>query len=239
VIEYDGPTLADLLDFEHRIAEPLNERLDAVSESWPLPGKRLRTSAVGQVTDRVRGVFRTPLYKVLAAGWRMHPGCRAFCDPQRYPPGEAHVMELAEHTLGWECEPAVELVVDGLSAAGARPLAELNFEVEIETAVRAGVLTIQDARFMSMDAGTLILSTTLRVQGFTIARYEMPVDLPGTLRFGADGEPICPGRTDELEEPAAAVQARIPVPAIVDPASVEPAAVNPAAADRPVEQPAS
>lgn len=226
MIEYDGPTLADLLDFEGRVAEPLHERLDTLAESWPLPGKRLRASAVGQVVDRVRGVLGVPLYRVLAAGWRMHPECRAFCDPERYPPGEAHVMELAEHTLGWECEPAVELVVDGLSAAGAGTLAELDFEVEIEAAVRAGVLTIQDARFISMDAGTLILSATLRLHGFTVARYEVPVDLPGTLRFGPDGEPICPGRADEptLEAPD-----RIPVPAIVDPVAVQPAADQPAA----------
>ena len=231
MIEYDRPTLAEVLDFQRRIAEPLAERLDTLAESWPLPGKRLRQSAIQRVVERVQGVLATPLYKVLAAGWRMHPGCRAFCDPEQYPHGEAHVMELAEHTLGWECEPAVELVVDGLSAAGAGRLAQLDFEVEIETAVRAGVLTIQDARFMSMDAGALVFSVTLRLQGFTIARYEVPLDLPGTLYFGEDGEPICPGRTHEpkaAEEPTAAVQARIPVPAIVDPETVQPAADRPA-----------
>ncbi|HEU0298483.1 MAG TPA: hypothetical protein VFR37_03495 [Longimicrobium sp.] len=222
MIDHDGPSLADLLDFERRIAEPLNARLETLSESWPLPGKRLRASAVGKVVDRVRGVFAVPLYKVLAAGWRMHPGCRAFCDRHRYPPGEAHVMELAEHTLGWECEPAVELVMEGLAAAGAGKLAELNFEVEIETAIRTGVLTIQDARFVTMDAGALALNATLRLHGFTIARYEVPVDLPGTVRFGADGEPICP-----VDEPAAADErtleapGRIAVPAIMDPGAAD------------------
>ena len=113
---HEGPTLADLLDFEHRVAEPLRARLAALSEEWGLPGTRLRASAVGKVVDRVRSVFATPVYKVLAAGWRMHPGCRAFCDAQRYPPGEAHVMEAQAEEEALEREENRD--DDGL--AGAR-----------------------------------------------------------------------------------------------------------------------
>lgn len=222
--DHDEPTLAGLLDFENRIAEPLHAHLEAMSREWRIPGRWLRESAVRKVVDRVRAVFATPLYKVLAAGWRMHPGCRALCDPARYPPGESQVMELAEHKVTWACEPAVELVVDALAAAGAGKLAELEFEVELEATVRAGVLTIQDARFRTMDAAALALNVALRLAGVTIARYEVPVPLPGTLRFGAEGEPICPAAEDEVAAapPASAAPDRIPVPAIARPAESSP-----------------
>lgn len=212
-------SLAEVLGFEERVAEPLRERLRQMAEEWRLPMERLRTSAVGQVIDRVHQVFRTPLYTVLAAAWRRHPSCRAFCDPDQYPHGESHTVELAEHTLGWECEPAVEVLADGLDAAGAGRLAELAFEVEIEAAVRAGLLTIRDARFIQMEAAELMLSATLRLQGFTVAMYEVPVQLPGILRFGEDGEPICPDGRDRPSD-AADPPAQIAVPAIVDPAPV-------------------
>lgn len=202
-------SLADLLEFDTRIAEPLRAHLRQIAEAWHLPAERLRASAAGQVIDRVQQVFSTPFHRVLAAAWRRHPACRAYCDPGRYPPGESHTVELAEHTLGWECEPAVEVLADGLSAANAGRLAELNFEVEVETAVHAGLLTIRDGRFIQMEAAELALSVTLRLHGFTITTYEVPVHLPATLRFGEDGEPICPDA-----EPLTVKQ--VSVPAIVE-----------------------
>jgi hypothetical protein len=189
----ENGSLAQLLDFERRVAEPLREHLRQVAEDWHLPAERLRESAVGQVVERIHHVFSLPFYKILAAAWRRHPSCRAYCDSEEYPPGESHTVELAEHTVGWECEPAVEVLADGLSAAGAGRLAELKFEIELETVVHAGILTIRDARFIQMEAAELVLGATLQLKGFTIARYEVPVRIPGTLRFGDDGEPICPG----------------------------------------------
>ena len=207
-------SLAELLQFQERVAQPLREHLRELAQAWHLPAERLRASAVGQVIDRVQQVFSTPFHKILAAAWRRHPSCRAYCDPEQYPHGESHTVELAEHTIGWECEPAVEVLADGLSAAGAGRLAELSFEVEVETAVHAGLLTIRDARFIQMEAAELELSVTLRLHGFTIATYEIPVHLPGILRFGEAGEPICPdGPPAASAEPAVT---QVPVPAIVD-----------------------
>jgi hypothetical protein len=116
-------SLADLLGFEERFGEPLRERMRQLAAGWAVPGDRVRSSAVGQVVDRIQEVFSTPLYKVLAAAWRKHPACRAYCDTATYPPDEVNTVELAEHTLGWECEPAVEVLVDGLSASGMGRLA--------------------------------------------------------------------------------------------------------------------
>ena len=212
-------SLAELLDFEHNVAEPLREHLRQVAEAWHLPAERLRASAVGQVVDRIHDVFSLPFYKVLAAAWRCHPSCRAFCDTEKYPHGESHTVELAEHTVGWECEPAVEVLADGLQAAGAGRLASLDFELEVETAVRAGVLTIRDARFIQMEAAELVLCATLRLKGFTIARYDVPTMLPGVLRFGEHGEPICPGSGPPAQAAVPAV-AQVAVPAIATPAPV-------------------
>ena len=215
----ENGSLAQLLDFERRVAEPLAEHLRQLAEDWHLPAERLRESAVGQVVDRIHHVFSLPFYKILAAAWCRHPSCRAYCDPEEYPPGESHTVELAEHTVGWECEPAVEVLADGLSAAGAGRLAELNFEIEIETVIHAGILTIRDARFIQMEAAELVLGATLQLKGFTIARYEVPVHVPGTLRFGEDGEPICPAGGPPSASATPAVT-QVAVPAIVDPAKV-------------------
>lgn len=211
-------TLADVLHFDQQFAEPLRERLRLLAERWALPTQALRSSAVGQVVERIGEAFRTPLYMVLAAAWRRHPGCRAFCDPAEHPPGEVNTMEMLEHTLGWECEPAIEVVADGLDAVGLDRLAELSFEIEVETVVKGGLLTIQDARFIKLEAAELELAALLRLEGFTIARYAVPLRMPGALRFGDDGVPICPEPAArparEPAEAAAPAPAQVPGPAI-------------------------
>lgn len=211
-------TLADLLGFDERIAEPLRERVRTLAQKWPLPTSRLRSAAVDQVVERVRERLSPRLYRVLAAAWRHHPACQEYCDPAQHPPGEVNTLELAEHKVEWACEPAVEVVADGLDATGLGRLASLDFEVEVVAKIHAGVLTIQDARFIKMEAVSLTLVARMSVETLNIAKFEVPVPLPGTIRFGEHGEPICPP-AEPAEAPAAPAQ--IAVPAIVDARAVQ------------------
>lgn len=212
-------TLADLLGFDERIAEPLRERVRLLAERWPLPAGKLRSAAVDQVVERIRDRLSPRLYRVLAAAWRHHPACQEYCDPVEHPPAEVNTVELAEHKVEWGCEPAVEVIADGLESAGLGTLASLDFDLEVVAKIRAGVVTIQNARFMKMEAMKLTLVAKLSVETFNIARFEVPVRLPLSIRFGEHGEPICPP-AEPAEAPSAA-PAQIAVPAIVDPTPVE------------------
>jgi hypothetical protein len=205
----DDVTLADLLGFDERIADPLRERVRVLADRWPLPGK-LRTAAVEQVVDRVRDRLSPRFYRVVAAAWRHHPACQAYCDPVKHPPHEVNTVELAEHKVEWACEPAVEVVADGLESVG---LAALDFEMEVVAKIHAGVVTIHNARFIKMDAAKVSLVARLSVESFSIVKFEIPVRLPVSLRFGEHGEPICPPAEPEAQAPAAA-PAQISVPAI-------------------------
>lgn len=216
----DAGTLADLLGFEERIAEPLRQRVRKLAERWPIPGGKLRESAVEQVVDRVRDRLSPRLYRVLAAAWRHHPACMEFCDPVKHPPAEANTVELADHKVEWACEPAVEVIAEGLDAAGMGRLASLAFEVEVVANVRAGVVTIQDARFMKMEAMDLVLVARLRVETFTVADIKVPVRLPMAIRFGEHGEPICLP-AEPAEAAASAAPAQIQVPAIANTGAVQ------------------
>jgi hypothetical protein len=123
-----------------------------------------------------------------------------------------NTVELAEHKVEWACEPAVEVIADGLEAVG---LASLDFEMEVVAKIHAGVVTIQDARFIKMDAAKVSVVARFSVETFQIVKFEIPVPLPVTLHFGEHGEPICPPAEPEAQAPAAA-PAQIAVPAIVD-----------------------
>jgi hypothetical protein len=92
--------------------------------------------------------------------------------------------------------------------------------VEVVAKIHAGVVTIQDARFIKMEAMKLALVARMTVETFSIARFEVPVRLPMTVRFGEHGEPICPP-AEPAEAPAAAAPAQIAVPAIVDARAVQ------------------
>lgn len=211
----DNVSLADLLGFDENVAEPLRARVRKLAERWPLPAGKLRASAVEQVVDRVRERLSPRLYRVLAAAWRHHPACQAFCDPEKHPPSEVSTVELAQHNVEWACEPAVEIIADGLRATGLGRLAQLEFRVQVVAAVRAGVVTIQDGRFLKMDAAEMTLSATLSVETIPVADFQVPVRLPGTIRFGEHGEPICLPDAPEPQAPA-----QVAVPAIASSTAV-------------------
>jgi hypothetical protein len=211
----DDVSLADLLGFEERIAEPLRERVRQMAERWPLPAGKLRSAAVDQVVERVRERLSPRLYRVLAAAWRHHPACLEYCDPVKHPPAEVNTVELAEHRVEWACEPAVEVIAEGLSAAGLGSLASLDFAIEVVARIHAGVLTIADARFMKMEAMNLTLVARMSVETFSIVKFEIPVRLPVTMRFGEHGEPICPPAEPAAEAAPPAVT-QVAVPAILD-----------------------
>lgn len=214
----DNVSLADLLGFEERIAGPLRARVQKLAERWPLPGGKLRATAVEQVVDRVRERLSPRLYRVLTSAWRHHPACMEFCDTDKHPPGEVNTVELAQHKVEWACEPAVEVIADGLEAAGLGRLAALTFEVEVVASIRAGVVTIQDGRFMKMDAMDLSLAAQLRVESYSVVDLEVPVRLPGTIRFGEHGEPIClPNEAPAPAEAQTSAPTQIAVPAIANP----------------------
>lgn len=207
-------TLADLLGFDEHIAEPLRERVRILAERWPLPKGKLRSAAVDQVVERVRDRLSPRLYRVLAAAWRHHPACQEYCDTVKHPPSEVNTVELAEHKVEWACEPVVEVIADGVESTGLGRLASLDFSIEVVAKIRAGVVTIQDARFMKMEAMKLTLEGKVGVETVPIARFEVPVNLPVSIRFGEHGEPIC--LSAEPAQAPAAAPAQIAVPSIVD-----------------------
>ena len=188
----DQPVSLDTaLDFAERFAPLLEGRLMELAAAWPLGGERLRASAVVQVVEQVRAAFSTPLYEVLAAGWRTRPEARALADPAGRTPGEAVAVELAEHAVKWSCEPVVEVVADVGGVAGAA-LAEVRFRLAVEIVVRGGVLVVQDGRLMRVDAGELDVSGSLAVEGVALCEHEKRLTVPGSLRFGEAGVPIVP-----------------------------------------------
>ena len=205
----EDASLGAALDYRRRFAEPLQAIVSRVAGSWPLPGDGLSGAAVAQVMERVAAIFATPLPHVLAQGWSTFEECRAFCDPERYPPDEVSTVELAAHTVRWTYAPAVEVRADGPAGQGV-PVAELAFRVEVEVGMRGGLLVIQDGRFIRVDTAELDVRGSLFVEDFIVATCETSLQVPGSLRFGESGIPICPDRA------APAPPARISVPAIVD-----------------------
>lgn len=207
----DTASLGAALDFGRRFGEPLRAILTRVAAAWPLPGDALRGSAVAEVMEQVGAVFATPLYGVLAAGWGTYEECRAFADPQAYPPDEVNTVELAEHTIRWACAPTVEVRADGPAGTGV-PVAEIAFRVEVEVSVHCGVLAVQGGRFVRVDAAELDVRGSLYVEDFIVATYETALKVPGSLRFGEAGIPVCPDRGEADAPPPA----RVAVPAIID-----------------------
>ena len=168
-----------------------------------LPGDFME-KASHTLVDRMRELLNTPLDQVLSGAWRKYGGFAEYADPARHPPGEVNVVELAEHTVRWTQQPAVDVAFQG------NVLATLNLGIQVEIKLDGGRVTVQDGLFKSLSVGTLHINARVSLEGDQVAKYEDTIKIPGELAFG-DGIPIVP----QAERSAGS----IPVPSIVrDPA---------------------
>ncbi|HEU0012709.1 MAG TPA: hypothetical protein VFQ45_03460 [Longimicrobium sp.] len=168
-----------------------------------LPGDFMEKAA-RTLVDRMRELLNTPLDQVLAGAWRKYDGFTEFADTTRHPPGEVNVVELAQHTVRWTQQPAVDVAFQG------NVLATLHLGIQVEIKLDGGRVTVQDGHFKSLSVGTLHINARVSLEGDQVAKYEDTLKIPGELQFG-DGIAIAPQRA----------AAAIAVPSIVrDPAQV-------------------
>lgn len=198
-MEQSQHSLAGIVDFAEHFATPLAEAArTAIGRYGLLLPADVIDGVVDEIVERVRTLFGRPLPEILAGAWEKSAEIQEFCDPAKHPPGEASVVELAEHTVAWSDEPVVEVVFNPLATVQIRIL------LKAEATLAAGALVIQDATFKKLRTGKVDVAASLAVQGVELLRRKVPYELPGELSLGIPIRPlIAVGKIAADAQPAA------------------------------------
>lgn len=161
----------------------------AVSPEFWVAAARSTADLVGQLVD-------VPLADVLVAAWKTHRNFKKFTDPRLYPPGKSTTVPLATHHITVSQKPSIEILLDGKSQG------KIPFELELDLAVDAGDLVIQDGRFMRLEAGRVKATGTLKCAGTVVAeRASREFEWKDGITFGVRGIPIAESASGERALP--------------------------------------
>ncbi|MFL5542766.1 MAG: hypothetical protein ACJ8J0_27540 [Longimicrobiaceae bacterium] len=172
-------SLAASVGFAEYFAAPLADAVQvALGGLRHLVSSEANAEVVGDIVQRARAAFETPLAEILAGAWEKRAEIQEFCDPGKHPAGESSVVELLTHTVTWTEEPVVEVIFN------QHWTVKIRITLKAEFTLASGALVIKDAKIMKLRTGKIVVTASVAVQGVDLPSQAVPIELPGELSFG-------------------------------------------------------
>jgi len=150
----------------------------ASSAFWP--------AAMAQIHEQVGEALDVPIPSILGGAWSTYGPFLKYCDAKEYPSDVVSTVPLADHTIISSIKPYVEVYV------GNERIGQLDFEIKLLITLEGGVLSIQNARFMSLRLASGKIEGMLSCEGVVVLdRTSKDYQFPGLILFGS-GIPIVP-----------------------------------------------
>jgi len=166
---------------------PLNAAERALAASmkdrdrhWPARLGKVLKAALGQeIVAALRTVLEQSVVDILIEGWGRHSALLAAAHATASGPDEETTVDLVEHTIRWQQEPAVEFFRDQIYLLALTGQLELTFKLgEVVAKVRSG-------RLISVAAGNSSVTGVVVLEGVEIARRTRPFPPDYVLKLGA------------------------------------------------------
>ena len=180
--------LIDIVDFHPReLSNDEWSRLSASREGVELRGSVDRAQVPGGwagirnkiLLEAAGGLLDIRLLDVMNWAWKKGGELEAYRDVQKYPPDKTFSHPLIERQIKSTHKPYVEIRMN------QKIVGIVHFLVNIEIAIRAMRLEIQNARIKKIHAGDCKAKGSFFCEGFLLAERETnPIDLPGTVDLG-------------------------------------------------------
>jgi hypothetical protein len=178
--EFDEPSKA--------LVESLREKSGLANGSFGLAAAlpaAFWTVASENVWKKLQVALDQPVHEILGDVWSWYKPFLEYCNPDRYPPEKSVQKDLLQHTIKAQLYPTVDVQIQGLSKKLV-----IRFEVDMHLNLKAGTLTIQNGKLMSLGLARIDVEATLKCMGNELLkRKSRTLQLPGDLSFGA-GMPI-------------------------------------------------
>jgi hypothetical protein len=148
----------------------------------PLEEARLPGGWAGlrnKVLAKAEDLLDIRLLDVMRWAWKKGRELEAYRDTERYPPDKTFSVPLVEHKITSTHTPHVDIRMND------KTVGSIHFVVNIEIAIKAMTLEIQNARIRKIDSGDCKATGRFLCEGLLLAERESkPLDLPGTIDLG-------------------------------------------------------
>jgi hypothetical protein len=181
-------TLSEIVDFRPRELSNdewsrLESREGVKALRGPLEGTQVPGGWAGVrnkiLVEAAGDLLDIRLLDVMRWAWKKGRELEAYRDTEKYPPDKTFSVPLVEHTIKSTHKPHVEIRMN------EKTVGSVHFAVNIEIAVRAMKLEIQNARIKKIHAGDCKAKGSFFCEGFLLAERESnPLNLPGTIDLG-------------------------------------------------------
>lgn len=152
---------------------PLRIAVGALSEKFPW------SSVKEEIGTKITGLLDVEISDVVAAAWSKAQELREYADPEKHPPEETVITELAEHTIKADYHPSLEFLVNG------RELPGIQLDVLLSLVVKGLIVTIRGGELREIKSCTIAGKGKLEIAGVPILERESePFELPGRKRLG-------------------------------------------------------
>ncbi len=126
---------------------------------------RFWLAAAKTTPDLVIRLAHLQVADVLTGAWKTHRKLKKFADAKQYPPGTASTVTLATHHVKVSQKPYLEITVDGV------PQGKIEFDLDLDLTIDAGVLIIQNGRIMRLEAAKAKLTGTVKCDGVVVVEH--------------------------------------------------------------------
>ena len=175
-------TLSDILDFRPReLSNAEWSRLESLKGVIQLR-RRLPGGWAGlrnKVLAEAGGLLDIRILDVMRWAWKKGLELEAYRDTERYPPNKAFSVPLVEHKITSTHTPHVDIWMND------QKVGRIDFAVNIEIAIKAMTLEIQNARIKKIHSGDCKAKGRFLCEGLLLTEREStPLDFPGTIDLG-------------------------------------------------------
>ena len=180
-------TLSDILDFRPReLSSAEWSRLESHKGVMELRRQLEKARLPGgwaglrnKMLVEAGGLLDIRLLDVMRWAWKKGLELEAYRDTERYWPDKTFRVPLVEHKITSNHTPHVDIRMND------QKVGSIDFAVNIEIAIKAMALEIQNGRIKKIHAGDCKAEGRFLCEGVLLAERESkPLDLPGTIDLG-------------------------------------------------------
>jgi hypothetical protein len=138
------------------------------------------------IVEKIEELLDIGIPDIMVKAWAKYKTLFKYTDREKYPPDQTVLVPLVEHKIESEHHPHIDIMIDD------KPIAKLEFQIDIELMLKGMVLKIRDGKIKDVKMGSCEGKGSIKCGESVILEKEMePFSLPSSIDLG-DGIPIRP-----------------------------------------------
>jgi hypothetical protein len=142
--------------------------------------KGIKLASMPDITEKFGELFDIPIPDIFLASWKKANALQSILEESRESPETVMNIELGEHAIVSEHEPAIEVKIQNATVK------KLEFTLRLEFILKGFNLKIQNGAIQEIQTGVCEVKGTVEYEKLTIAEKKLaPITLPGSIKLSA------------------------------------------------------